>query len=197
MMKWLFAGLIFVSLVFGVLTGRVDAVSQAAIEQCGAAVKLSLSLLGTICFWSGIMEIASVSQFTKILSKLFRPLTKILFKGLDATSSALDAICMNMSANFLGLGNAATPLGITAMQKLQQISSNRQVASDHMITFVVLNTCSIQLIPTTIAALRLNAGSKSPMEILPAVLITSVISVTCALIAAKTCNRLFPVKAGC
>ncbi len=196
MMKWLFAGLIFVSLVFGVLTGRVDAVSQAAIEQCGAAVKLSLSLLGTICFWSGIMEVASVSQFTKILSKLFRPLTKILFRGLDAASDALDAICMNMSANFLGLGNAATPLGITAMQKLQQISSNKDVASDHMITFVVLNTCSIQLIPTTIAALRLNAGSKSPMEILPAVLITSVISVTCALIAAKTCNRLFPLKEG-
>ena len=195
MMKWLFTGLIFTSLVFGVFTGRIQAVSQAAIEQCGAAVKLSLSLLGTICFWSGIMEIASVSQFTKILSKLFRPMTKILFRGLDA-SEALDAICMNMSANFLGLGNAATPLGITAMQKLQQISSNKTVASDHMITFVVLNTCSIQLIPTTIASLRLNAGSKSPMEILPAVLITSVISVTCALIAAKTCNRLFPVKEG-
>ena len=196
MMKCLFAGLIFTSLVFGVLTGRIEAVSQAAIEQCGAAVKLSLSLLGTICFWSGIMEIAAVSQFTKILSKLFRPLTKILFRGLDVASEALDAICMNMSANFLGLGNAATPLGITAMQKLQQISSNKTVASDYMITFVVLNTCSIQLIPTTIAALRLNAGSKSPMEILPAILITSVISVTCALIAAKICNRLFPVKEG-
>lgn len=196
MMKWLFAGLIFVSLVFGVLTGRIDAVSQATIEQCGAAVKLSLSLLGTICFWSGMMEIASVSQFTKILSKLFRPLTKILFKGLDSASEALDAICMNMSANFLGLGNAATPLGITAMQKLQQTSPNKGIASDHMITFVVLNTCSIQLIPTTIAALRLNAGSKSPMEILPAVLITSIVSVTCALLAAQTCNRLFPVKEG-
>ena len=196
MMKWLFAGLIFISVVFGVLTGRIDAVSQAAIEQCSAAVKLSFSLLGTICFWSGIMEIASISQFTKILSKLFRPLTKILFQGLDAASDALDAICMNMSANFLGLGNAATPLGITAMQKLQQISPNKNIASDHMITFVVLNTCSIQLIPTTIAALRLNAGSKSPMEILPAVFITSVISVACALVAAKTCNHLFPVKAG-
>lgn len=162
-----------------------------------AAVKLSLSLLGTICFWSGIMEIASVSQFTKILSKLFRPLTKILFKGLDATSSALDAICMNMSANFLGLGNAATPLGITAMQKLQQISSNKQVASDHMITFVVLNTCSIQLIPTTIAALRLNAGSQKPNGN-PACSFGH-LSNLChlRLDCAKTCNRLFPVKAGC
>ena len=196
MMKWLFAGLIFVSLIFGVLTGKINDVSQAAIEQCGAAVKLSLSLLGTICFWSGIMEIASVSQFTKILSKLFRPLTKILFRGLDNVSDALDAICMNMSANFLGLGNAATPLGITAMQKLQQASTNKDTASDHMITFVVLNTCSIQLIPTTIAALRLSAGSRSPMEILPAVLITSIVSVTCALLAAKTCNRFFPVKEG-
>ena len=142
------------------------------------------------------MEIASVSQFTKILSKLFRPLTKILFRGLDNVSDALDAICMNMSANFLGLGNAATPLGITAMQKLQQASTNQDTASDHMITFVVLNTCSIQLIPTTIAALRLSAGSRSPMEILPAVLITSIVSVTCALLAAKTCNRFFPVKEG-
>ena len=101
---------------------------------------------------------------------------------------------MNMSANFLELGNADTPLGLTEMQKLQEKNANKKVASNNMITFVDLNTCSIKLIPTTIAVLRQNAGSKNPMEILPAVIITSIITAFCALTSAKICNHIFPQK---
>lgn len=193
-MKWLFSLMVIISLIFGIITNKTAEVSKALIEQCTNAVNLSFSLLGMMCFWSGIMQIASVSNFTKILSKLFRPITKLLFKGLSTTDEALQAITMNMSANFLGLGNAATPLGLTAMQKLQEKNANKKVASNNMITFVVLNTCSIQLIPTTIAVLRQNAGSKNPMEILPAVIITSIITAFCALTSAKICNHIFPQK---
>ncbi len=195
-MKWLFSLLIIISFICSIITGKTDEVSKALISQCADAVELSFSLLGMICFWSGIMEIASKSQFTKFLSKLFKPITKILFKGISSSSEAIEAICMNISANFLGLGNAATPLGLNAMEKLKKISPYKHTATDNMITFVVLNTCSIQLIPTTIAVLRQNAGSKSPMEILPAVIITSIITATVALTFAKICNKLFPAKEG-
>ena len=138
------------------------------------------------------MQVAKSSGFTKILSRFFKPLTKLLFKNLSGEES--DAITMNMSANFLGLGNAATPFGLSAMEKLHKSSLIKDTATDNMITFVVLNTCSIQLIPTTVAVLRQNAGSQNPMEILPAVIITSLITAFVALTVAKICNRLFSLK---
>lgn len=191
-MKWLFTFMIIISIFTSIITNKTAEITSSIIESAKSAVELSLSLLGMMCFWSGIMQIAKRSGFTKILSRFFKPVTRLLFKNLS--SEEADAITMNMSANFLGLGNAATPFGLSAMEKLQKSSLIKDTATDNMITFVVLNTCSIQLIPTTVAVLRQNAGSSNPMEILPAVIVTSIITAFCALTIAKLCNRLFPLR---
>lgn len=185
MMTWIFCIMIGLSFLFGALTGRMPQVSQAAISSCAEAVKLVISLLGTMCLWSGLMKVADECKITDGLAKLFSPLNRHIFKGLDQKSKAAKAICMNMAANLLGLGNAATPLGMAAMKELEKLSPDKTVASDHMVTFVVLNTASLQLIPTTIAALRLEMGAKAPLDILPAVWVTSLCSITAALLAAR------------
>jgi len=190
--KWLFTFMIIISIFTSIITNKTAEITASIIESAKSAVELSLSLLGMMCFWSGIMQIAKRSGFTKILSRSFKPVTRLLFKNLS--SEEADAITMNMSANFLGLGNAATPFGLSAMEKLQKSSLIKDTATDNMITFVVLNTCSIQLIPTTVAVLRQTAGSSNPMEILPAVIVTSIITAFCALTVAKLCNRLFPLR---
>lgn len=187
-MKWLFSILILLSVVFGLLNGRIAEVSQAAMEQAAAAVKLSFALLGSICLWSGIMEVAAKSGLTERIAKLLTPLMRLLFRDVSS-KKARNAICMNITANLLGLGNAATPLGIEAMQELSK-EGDGKTATDPMIIFTVLNTCSLQLIPTTAAALRLSYGSKSPMEILPAVLLTSLCALTAALFAVFLCKRV-------
>ena len=153
------------------------AVSTAAMNGCGQAVELALSLAGTICLWSGVMGIAEKSGLTDVLSRMFRPVNRFLFRGLSPDSPAIKAVSMNMAANLLGLGNAATPLGLAAMKELARENPEPGTASQAMVTFVVLNTASLQILPTTNAYLRLAAGSKEPMEILPAVWLASTVSI--------------------
>jgi spore maturation protein A len=178
-MKWVFAGLIVCSILFGAGSGHLNEVSNAAISGCSNAVTLSLKLMGSICLWSGLMKIAQKSALTDKISKLLHPITRRLFWDLPAHSPALPLICMNITANLLGLGNAATPLGIAAMQALsdEQPKHLRHTASVSMITLVVLNTASIQLLPTTIALLRLEYGASNPLDILPSILLSSFVSV--------------------
>lgn len=168
MMKWIFFGLILISLLFGAGLGRMGEVSSAVISSGGEAIQLGLTLAGAICLWSGVMRVASQAKLTELISQLFAPFIRMLFKGLSPKSAAAQAICLNISANLLGLGNAATPLGIAAMSRLSELNGHSDTASDHMCMFVVLNTASLQIIPTTIALLRANAGSAAPMEIMPA-----------------------------
>lgn len=177
MMNWIFTGLIFLSVVIGLINGRIDLVSTAAINESYKAVELVIKLAGALCLWSGLMNIAQKSGLTKKLSKCFYPLTTRLFKGLDKDSPVMGAISMNLTANFLGLGNAATPIGIEVMKGLSAYSKDKTTATNHMIIFVVMNTASLQLIPTTTAMLRLSAGSTDPLVILPAVWVSSAISV--------------------
>lgn len=132
------------------------------------------------------MKIAQKSGLTQALGKALSPLTKRLFKGLDLQGEAMQAVCMNMIANFLGLGNAATPLGIKAICAMKK-EENAKSATNNMVTFVVLNTASFQLIPTTVALLRMNNGAAAPFDILPAVWIASAASVTVAV----ACSKLF------
>ena len=131
------------------------------------------------------MRVAEKAGLTEKLSRLLAPVLRLLFPGLSPSSSAARAILMNMSANFLGLGNAATPFGLKAMEELQKLNPEKTTASRHMITFVVLNTASIQLLPTTVATLRLKYGSVNPMQILPAVWITSIGAAAAALLMAN------------
>ena len=185
MMSWLFSGMLILSLLFGVLNGRMEQVSISAVNDCSSAVTLVIQLTGVMCLWSGLMRIAEESKLTDRLSSLFRPVMRLLFRDLPAGSKAVKAIVMNLTANLLGLGNAATPLGIAAMKELEKISPQKGAASNNMAMLVVLNTASLQLIPTTTAALRLANGSAAPMEILPAVWLSSAVSVLAGIVTAK------------
>ena len=184
MIKWIFAIMLIISAILGAIQNKISEVSSAALNSCVEAVELCIYLTGGMCMWGGIMRVAEKSGVTDVLAKLFRPLLKHLFKGLDTSGKAFHAICMNITANLLGLGNAATPLGLEAMKRLEEEEGESEVTSRNMVLFVVLNTASITLIPTTAASLRLKHGSEAPMEILPCVLITSACALMVGLITA-------------
>ncbi len=177
MMKWLLTGMIVLSVLFGMMNGRIGAVSNAAIQEGANAVTLFLSIVGAMCFWNGLMHIAEKSGLTDKLCLLFRPIAKLLFRGLDPQSKAFQAISMNITANLLGLGNAATPFGMEAMSQLERENKTPEVASNHMIMFVVLNTASLQLLPTTLATMRLQHGAAEPFDVMPAIWLASIVSV--------------------
>ncbi len=189
MMKWITAGLIILSAVFAAINGRMTDLSTAFLEECGSAVELAISLTGIICLWSGIMRVAQSSGLTGKLAKAAAPLLSRIFRGLKKNGKAMQFITLNITANILGLGNASTPFGIAAMREIEkeERSPTPELASHNMIVLTVMNTASLQLIPTTAAALRLKYGSSAPMEILPCVWITSV----CALAAALAGTAVF------
>lgn len=190
MLKWIFAIMLTASVIFGAASGNIGEVSSAALNSCVEAVDLFLYLLGGMCMWGGLMRVAEKSGLTDLLSEFFKPLLKHVFKGLDLNGKAFHAICMNMTANLLGLGNAATPLGLEAMRRLEQEERPGDTTSRNMIMFVVLNTASITLIPTTAASLRIRHGSAEPMEILPCVLITSACALAAGLISAAALDNI-------
>ena len=181
-MSWIWGGMVILSLLFGAATGRIDAVSEAALSGAQNAVELSLSMAGVLCLWSGIMEIMRVCGLTDGLARAFRPLMRRLLPEASRDSETLAAVSANVSANLLGLGNAATPLGIQAARRMARGCGG--VASDELCRLVVLNTASIQLLPATIASVRAAAGCRTPFDILPAVWFSSVLSVAAGLTAA-------------
>ena len=188
MIGFLLSLIILASVVFGIISGTAAQVSDAAITGGTEAVTLTLTLAGTMAVWGGVMKIAECSGLTELLTKALQPLLRLIFRGLKKDSAALRTIAMNMSANLLGLGNAATPLGIEAMRQLESEEQPGEVASLNMIKLAVMNACSVELVPTTVAALRAQAGSSSPMEILPCVLIVSLCSLAAALTVAEVLN---------
>lgn len=186
-MDYIWAGLLAAGFIAGIVNGRLEEVTKAAFSSAGRAVELSIGLLGIICLWSGLMKIMEKSGVINIISKIARPFLKILFPQLNENDSAMGAIVMNLAANFLGLGNAATPLGIKAMQELQKVNVRKDTASDAMCMFLVLNTSAIQLIPATVIAIRTDAGSAAPAEITACVWAASF----CAAIAGITTAQIF------
>ncbi len=192
MMKWMFSGIIFIAVIFGILNGRIGDVSVAAIDSSSKAVELIIKLLGNMCLWMGIMKVAEESGLTNKISRLLSPITMLLFKGLKKDSKALNIISMNITANILGLGNAATPLGIEAMKQIQKEDNiNQGEASRNMIMLVVINTASIQLLPTTIAMLRLGYGSKNPLDIYPAIIVSSIIALLSGIFMLNICSYIY------
>ena len=187
-MTWVWCGMVLLSLLFGLLTGRLDAVANAALTGAQSAVELSLSMGGVLCLWSGIMEIMNVCGLSSTLSHLFRPILRRLLPQASRDEETLAAVSANVSANLLGLGNAATPLGIRAARRMARGCGG--IASDELCMLVVLNTASIQLLPTTIASVRAAAGSQAPFDILPAVWLSSVLSVTAGLLMARLLSAL-------
>ena len=186
-MAWVWTGMVTLSLIFGLLSGNLDAVASAALEGARSAVELSLSMAGVLCLWSGVMEIMNACGLSEGLAGLFRPILRRLLPNASKDPETLAAVSANVSANLLGLGNAATPLGIRAARRMAKGCGG--VASDELCRLVVLNTASIQLIPATIASVRAAAGCKTPFDILPAVWMTSALSVTVGLLAAWLLSR--------
>ncbi len=181
--------LVVASILCGAGSGRLDAVSAAAMEGAQAAVELCLAMAGAICLWTGVMEVMRRCGLMDRLRQLLQPVLGRLFPEFRKKPAIMDAVSANVSANLLGLGNAATPLGVQATQLMARESGGR--ASDALCRFVVCNTASIQLIPTTVAAVRSAAGCQTPFDILPAVWLTSALSVTAGLAAAAVFARIW------
>lgn len=187
-MAIIWTGMVVVSVIFGLFSGQMDAVSQAALTGAGSAVQLCLSMAGVLCLWSGVMEIMNRCGLSRRLARVFRPLLRWLLPRASRDDETLSAVSANMSANLLGLGNAATPLGVQAACRMAR--GQNGVASDELCLLVVLNTASIQLVPATVASVRAAAGAAAPLDILPAVWLSSALSVTVGLLAAKALARL-------
>lgn len=188
-MAWIWTGMIAASVVYGICGGTISAVGNAALEGAAAAVELCLSMAGVMCLWSGVMSIMKASGLMDGLSRLFRPLLSRLLPRACKDPDTLSALSGNVSANLLGLGNAATPLGIRAARRMAAGCGG--IASNELCTLVVLNTASIQLLPTTVAGVRAALGAESAFDILPAVWMASVLSVAAGLLAAKLFGRIW------
>ena len=166
MMNYIWAGLMVASVLCGMATGRIDDVSDAIFSGGTEGVDLCLTLLSMMLLWGGLTAVMQQSGLSDRLGRLLSPVVGLLFPELKREINARNAIAMNMAANVLGLGNAATPLGLAAMEELQRINGHSPVASNSMVTFVVLNSVSVQLIPTGLAALRTKFGAENPMDII-------------------------------
>ena len=191
MMNYIFPVLVIFSFFAAIVNGEMSALSMSIVDGGQKAVELIIRLVSMLCLWGGIMEIAEQSGITRMFSNLMMPVMRLVFPKLKKEKYALEAISMNVTANILGLGNAATPLGLEAMRRLQQINPHTDTASDEMVVFVVMNTAAMHIIPTTVATLRGQYGSQNPMEIMPASILTSACALAVALIAAKAGNRLY------
>ena len=188
-MAWIWTGMAVLSILCGLATGRGELVAAAAVEGAQAAVELCVSIAGMLCLWTGVMEIMRRSGLAEGLSRLLRPVLSALFPQVSKDRGVMDSISANVSANLLGLGNAATPLGIEAVRRMERKSPG--TASDAMCMLVVCNTASIQLIPTTVASVRAAAGSTAPFDILPAVWLASALSVGVGIAACKLFARIW------
>jgi len=187
-MAWIWTAMIAFSVIFGLLSGNIDAVGASALDGAAAAVTLCIAICGATMLWSGIMEIMRQAGLAQKLSKSFRPVLNKLFPQTRENEDAMEALSANVSANLLGLGNAATPLGIRAASEMAKMTK-RKTASDDLCMLVILNSASIQLIPATVAAVRASAGASAPFDILPAVWITSVTSLVAGITVSKLLRR--------
>ena len=188
-MSILWTGMTAASILFGIAEGRGEAVAAAAVTGAKDAVELCLSMAGMLCLWTGVMEVMRQSGLAGGLSRLLRPVLGRLFPGAARDGAVMDSLSANVSANLLGLGNAATPLGIEAAKGMSRSSPG--AASDELCLLVGCNTASIQLLPTTVAAVRAAAGCESPFDILPAVWLASALSVGAGILACKLLSRLW------
>ena len=181
-MAWIWTLMVLLSIICGAATGQMSAVATAAMEGAAAAVELCISMGGAICLWMGLMELMERCGLAAKLATLLRPVLRLLFPRAAQEEDTLSALSANMSANLLGLGNAATPMGIRAARHM---AAGSHTAGNELCRLVVLNTASIQLLPTTVASVRVACGSAAPFDILGAVWVTSALSVTAGLLAAR------------
>ncbi len=190
MMSWIWTAMIGLSVISGLLLGRGEQLAAASMEGAQAGITLALSLSGSICLWSGVGKLMERAGFTTALSRLLRPALYRLFPACRVDAALAGDLSANICANFLGLGNAATPMGVRAAKRLAGYGKPG-IANDQLCRLVVLNTASIQLIPATVAALRTSLGCRSPFDILPAVWLSSALSAAMGLAAAWCFGKLW------
>ena len=185
---------IVASIIYGIISGNLEELNNSVFNGAQDAVTTTITLLGSLCLWSGIMSIAEKTKFVKIISKIIRPFIKFLFPELKKEEKIKQEISMNMIANILGLGNAATPLGLKAISSMQEKNKDKKTLSNSMIMLIVLNTASLQLIPTTVIAIRNSLGSKNPTNIIFPVWIATLVAAIVGIISAKILIKLTDKK---
>ena len=189
MLNYIWFGMIFISIVVAFFNGRLEFVTDAFITSSKSAIEMCIELLGIMCMWLGIMKIAESAGIIEGISAKMRPITKMIFRGVPGNHPAMGAMIMNIVANLMGLGNAATPLGIKAMHELQKLNNKKDTASKPMCMFLIINTCSVQLIPATLIAIRSASGSTSPTSVIGPVWVASIIAMLSGIILAKIMER--------
>ena len=190
MLNKLWPILLIISITYAILSGNIEELNNSIFESAENAVQLTITFLGTICLWNGIMQIAMKSSLVDTISKLLNPLIKLLFPDLKKEEKIRKEISMNMTANMLGLGNAATPLGLKAMKSMQKINPQKDRLSNSMVMFIIINTASIQLIPTTVIAIRKSLGSAEPSQIILPVWIVTIIAAITSVLVGKMIIKL-------
>ena len=187
MLNYIWFGIMFIAVVVGIFTGNIDAVTEAAIGMSKTAVEIAIGLIGIMALWLGTMKIAEESGLIRILSKALRPITIRLFPDVPEDHPAIGSIVLNMAANILGLGNAATPMGLKAMEELQELNPEKDTATNAMCTFLAINTSSVQLIlPATVVALM---GAAANQIFITTILATGM-STVAAIFAVKFFEKL-------
>ena len=184
-------GMMFVGLVVAAATGKIEVVTASVFSSAEQAVTVAFSLISIMTFWLGMMKLIEKSGLIKWVVRILSPLSRLLFPHVPPSHPAMHSILMNMSANLLGMGSAATPFGLKAMQHLQEINGDKQTASDEMCTFLAINTSSLTLIPTTVVALRAASRSTNPTEIVGTTIIATLCSFTAAIIFDRLLRALY------
>ena len=185
MLNKIWPAFIIISFVFAIYSGKVLNVSNAVFNSAEQTVTLCLSLLGTLCLWNGIMKIAVKTSMIEKLTKFLKPLISFLFPEIKENKKISKEISMNMAANILGLGNASTPLGLKAMESMQKENPDKDKLSNSMDMFILVNTASLQIIPTTVISIRNSLGSENPTKIIIAVWVATIVAFATAITAGK------------
>jgi len=190
MLNHIWLGLVVAAVVLGGVNGRIDDVTRAAVESAGTAVTLALGLIGVMSLWLGIMKIAEDSGLVRLLARLIAPVMRRLFPDVPPDHPAMASMLLNIAANALGLSNAATPLGLRAMEDLAKLNRVPEVATNAMCTFLTINTAGVQIIPATMVGLMASSGSKDPGAVIGTAFGATVISLVLGLAMAKLLERL-------
>lgn len=190
-MNYIFFFLIVISIIIGAINGKLQEVCNAVMSGAELSVKVAFSLIGIMAFWLGMMKIAQKAGIIDFLSKILKPVTKVLFNEIPPESPAVGDIAMNFTANAFGLSNAATPFGIKAMEELQKENKDKTSASNSMCLFLGMNTAGFQLIPTTVLAVLIGIGYKNPTEIIAPTLLVTIIAFSFAVLLSKVLQRVW------
>ena len=190
MLNFLWPILIIISYIYAFVFGNIEKTNNAIFEYTENAVNLTITLIGTMCFWNGIMEIAKNTKLINRITKILNPIINFLFPDSKNNKEIHEQISMNVVANILGLGNAATPLGIKAMKSMQEENKEKERLTDDMATFILINTASIQIIPTTVIGIRMSLGSINPTKIIFAVWISTICAAFVGILVSKICIKL-------